>query len=160
MRVCPMKPEELPDVVRLWHETRKDTYDFLADEAALTIEDSHQYFESRIAPQNDLWIAEDGGEILGYLAISGSYIDRLYVRPAKQRRGVGGALLEKARELSPDGLELHTHRRNRKACAFYEKSGFRAVRFGISPPPESEPDVEYHWRPAAPAACSGYFKEP
>jgi hypothetical protein len=24
---------------------------------------------------------------------------------------------------------------------------FRAVRFGVSPPPESEPDVEYHWTP-------------
>lgn len=24
---------------------------------------------------------------------------------------------------------------------------FVAVRFGTSPPPESAPDVEYHWRP-------------
>ena len=31
--------------------------------------------------------------------------------------------------------------------AFYEKHGFRAVRFVVSPPPESEPDVEYQLRP-------------
>ncbi len=30
--------------------------------------------------------------------------------------------------------------------AFYEKNGFIAEKYGISPPPESEPDVEYHWR--------------
>ena len=30
--------------------------------------------------------------------------------------------------------------------AFYEKYGFTAEKFGVSPPPESEPDVEYHWR--------------
>ena len=29
----------------------------------------------------------------------------------------------------------------------YETHGFGAVKFGVSPPPESAPDVEYHWRP-------------
>lgn len=41
-----------------------------------------------------------------------------------------------------------THQKNSKARAFYEKWGLTAVRFGMSPPPESEPDVEYQWRPA------------
>ena len=62
------------------------------------------------------------------------------------RPGAGLALLGKARELSPGGLELHTHQQNAKARRFYEKHGFRAVRFGVSPPPESAPDAEYHWR--------------
>ena len=35
-----------------------------------------------------------------------------------------------------------------RSRAFYEKRGFSAVRFGVSPPPESEADVEYHWKPA------------
>ena len=42
----------------------------------------------------------------------------------------------------------HTHQQHAQARAFCEKHGFRAVKFGISPPPESEPDVEYHWTPA------------
>ena len=29
-----------------------------------------------------------------------------------------------------------------------EKQGFVAVRFGLSPPPESVPDVRYQWRPS------------
>jgi hypothetical protein len=33
------------------------------------------------------------------------------------------------------------------ARSFYEKQGFVAVYSGVSPPPESEPDVEYRWRP-------------
>jgi len=56
-------------------------------------------------------------------------------------------LIHHAKKLFPYGLELHTHQKNIAACRFYEKHGFVAVRFGISPPPESEPDVEYHWRP-------------
>ena len=63
--------------------------------------------------------------------------------------GAGTALLDEARRRSPGGLELHTHQQNASARAFYEKHGFEAVRFGISPPPESSPDVEYHWRPPA-----------
>ena len=57
--------------------------------------------------------------------------------------------------LYPDGLELHTHQENVIACAFYEKHGFRAVKFGISPSPESVPDVEYHWRPDGSRGDSG-----
>lgn len=60
--------------------------------------------------------AEHDGTIAGFLALQGSYVDRLYVDPSRQRRGIGRALIT------------------------------RAV-FSISPPPESAPDVEYHWRP-------------
>jgi ribosomal protein S18 acetylase RimI-like enzyme len=56
-------------------------------------------------------------------------------------------LLAHACSLSPQGLELHTHQQNTGARRFYERHGFAAVRFGLSPPPESAPDVEYHWRP-------------
>ena len=91
--------------------------------------------------------AVEGADLLGFIALRGSYVDRLYVHPDRQRRGVGEALLRRALALSPQGLELHTHVKNVKARAFYEKHGFRAVRFGVSPPPESEPDVEYQLRP-------------
>ena len=47
--------------------------------------------------------------------------------------------------ITPSGLRLYTFQANANGRAFYEKNGFRAVRFGISSPPESEPDVEYHW---------------
>jgi ribosomal protein S18 acetylase RimI-like enzyme len=62
---------------------------------------------------------------------------------------VGTALLDKAKELTPAGLTLFTHQRNARARTFYERRGFRAVAFGVSPPPESEPDVKYAWDPRA-----------
>jgi ribosomal protein S18 acetylase RimI-like enzyme len=84
---------------------------------------------------------------VAYLALRGSYIDRLYVAPAHQRQGWGSELLLHAKLLRPSGLELHTHLENYPARALYERQGFVAVQFGVSPPPESAPDVEYHWRP-------------
>lgn len=143
-----MQPSQLESVVRLWHETCVDTYDFIPIERDRGLADRRSFFNARIAPERELWVALEKEQLVGFLALKRSYIDRLYVLPRSQRRGTGEALIEKARERSPTGLELHTHQKNTKARCFYEKSGFHAARFGVSAPPESEPDVEYHWRPA------------
>jgi len=79
--------------------------------------------------------------------MKGSYIDRMFVDPSQWRKGWGTRLVVFAKSLSPNGLELHTHQENRAARRLYERHDFRAVTFGTSPPPESAPDVEYHWRP-------------
>ena len=74
------------------------------------------------------------------------FVDQLYIHPNYQRQGIGEALLNFAREKSPEHLWLYTLQVTVNARAFYEKNGFVAEKFGMSPPPESEPDVEYHWR--------------
>lgn len=134
-------------VVGLWGITWRATYTFFRNPQAHTLEEDRAYFRAVIAAENDLWVAETDGAIGGYLALRDAFVDRLYVAVDRQRRGVGTALLEHAKALSPTGLRLFTHRGNVGACRFYEKHGFEAVRFGISPPPESEPDVEYAWKP-------------
>ena len=147
IRVRPLLDGETEAVVHLWGETKRDAYPYLPLEQGRTFEEDLAFWRGHLAPRCAFWVAEGEGALLGFLALAGSYLDRLYVHPRRQRRGVGVALLAKAKELSPAGLELHTHVKNAAARAFYEKHGFSAVRFGVSPPPESEPDVEYHWRP-------------
>jgi putative acetyltransferase len=98
-------------------------------------------------PENQTWIYEMNETPIGFLGVQGEYIDRLYVDPAFHRRGVGQALLAHAQQLSPHHIWLKTHVVNQMARAFYEKNGFIAEKFGVSDPPESEPDVEYHWYP-------------
>ena len=135
--------------IAIWHASRKELHTAIGilTERGVTLEHSGQVFRQHIASRCDIWVVQRGGRLLGFFALLGSYLDRMYVRPGEQRCGVGTALLEKAMELSPAGLELHTHRANHPARSFYENRGFRAIRFGVSPPPESEPDVEYWWRP-------------
>lgn len=148
MSVRRATPDDLTDVIRVWHESKRVAYPYIAQERGLTLADNDRIFREIILPRlpgDALWVAEVAGEITGFMAIEGSYIDRLYIHPNQQRSGIGTALMARAMALSPAGLQLHTHQKNEQARAFYEKHGFRAVKFGISPPPESEPDVEYHW---------------
>ncbi|MEO1085108.1 MAG: GNAT family N-acetyltransferase [Acidobacteriota bacterium] len=130
---------------RVWHRSGGDEYDYLPMFQALDEKSALELFETLIVKTCDVWVYETGSEIRGFLAMKNSYIDRLYVDPAHQRSGIGSALLGQAKALSPTGLQLHTHQRNERARRFYEKSGFVAVKFGLSPLPESLPDVEYHW---------------
>jgi ribosomal protein S18 acetylase RimI-like enzyme len=142
-----MKDEDLEAVVRVWHTAGRMAYTPIESRQRCTLDQARSVFRHQIAPVCEVWVAETEVEIVGYLALKGSYIDRLYVSPNHQRHGVGTALLKCAMECSPAGLELHTHQKNTQARTFYEKHEFVPVKYGISPPPENTPDVEYHWRP-------------
>ncbi len=140
-------PIEEDAVVDLWIAAKDAAYPYLPTERGYTRENNLDFFREHIAARCEIWVAELADALVGFLAVEGSYLDRLYVHPTAQRAGIGAALLRKALEISPEGLELHTHQQNVLACAFYEKHGFRPARFGTSGPPESMPDVKYHWRP-------------
>jgi ribosomal protein S18 acetylase RimI-like enzyme len=156
------REEDEAGLLRLWHETKQHAYPYLPTEQAYTLETDTAFFREHLAPGSEIWlaIASGGsrageGALLGFMALRGSYLDRLYVHPGLQRSGVGAALIDRAKALRPEGLELHTHQQNVSACSFYEKHGFRPVRWGTSGPPESSPDVLYRWRPEAPGARAG-----
>lgn len=95
----------------------------------------------------DVWVYERDGIPVGFMALQPGWIDQLHVAPAAQRQGIGSALLAHARSLMHE-IRLHTHLANAPARAFYARHGFEEIAFGVSPPPESEPDVLLRW-PAA-----------
>jgi GNAT superfamily N-acetyltransferase len=134
-------------VIGVWHRSGLAAYTCLPTWQALTPETAPNVFRTIIRPSTAIWVGVLDGRVVAYLAMKGSYIDRLYVDPLEWHKGWGQRFIRLAKELSPAGLELHTHQENCPACALYESEGFLAVKFGISPPPESAPDVEYHWRP-------------
>lgn len=107
-----------------------------------------------IAKHDEVWVAEEAGRILGFLAIDRSegygedLLAKLYVDPGAQNRGVGTALLDKAKALRPDGLVLWVFQRNEGARRFYERHGFRLVKLTDGADNmEREPDALYAWRP-------------
>jgi ribosomal protein S18 acetylase RimI-like enzyme len=139
------RTEDFDEITRLWFEAEKVAMPKLMERMGHTLEDAREFFSRVVVSENQIWVYEKDGLPVGFLAIQGDFIDRLYVDPSHHRQGVGQALLIKARELLPKHMWLFTHVANKIARAFYEKNGFVAEKFGVSPEPESEPDVEYHW---------------
>jgi ribosomal protein S18 acetylase RimI-like enzyme len=140
-----MRSEEAGETCALWTRSKKRAYPWLAIEQAHTAEEDLAFFTGTLCARCELWISLRGERIVGLMALESSHVHQLYVEPEDQGSGVGSALLAHAKSLRPGGLSLFTFQRNARARAFYEAHGFRAVRFGVSPAPESEPDVRYEW---------------
>ncbi len=142
-----MTPEEISAVAELWHRAGLATYTYLPTWQALTFQQAQRIFRDHIAPNCEIWVGERDGILEAFLALEGDCIDRLYVAPEVWRQGWGKRLVAFAKQQRPDGLTLYTHQANHGARALYEQCGFSAEAFGISPPPESAPDVFYRWTP-------------
>jgi putative acetyltransferase len=136
---------DFEDLVPRWHATNLVSYPYSAVHQGHTLEEATAYFRHRVLADCEVWVADRDGSLAGVLALQVPWIRHIAVFPGHQRSGIGTTLLRKARERSPQQLRLYTFQRNEPARAFYERHGFVAVAFGVSPPPESEPDVEYRW---------------
>jgi putative acetyltransferase len=145
--IRPLQDRDEAAVIGVWHRSGRAAYRFLPTWQALTLERAGEIFRYVIRPRCNIWVGTRHDRVVAFLAMRGACIDRLFVDPAEWRKGWGTRLVLFAKTLHPSGLELYTHQENHAARQLYEKHGFRAVKFGMSPPPESAPDVEYHWRP-------------
>jgi ribosomal protein S18 acetylase RimI-like enzyme len=144
--IRPYREEDFEPVTKFWFDAMEVAMPGLAGRLGHELNGAREYFKNVVAVENRLYVYELDEQVVGYLGINHEFIDRLYVHPAYHRRGIGQALLDHARTLSPNHLWLYTHQANTNARKFYEKNNFIPENFGISPAPESEPDVEYHWR--------------
>jgi GNAT superfamily N-acetyltransferase len=143
------RDDEIEPLTQLFIRARNEM-DYLPrvpDEAAVPI-------AARIREHEEVWVAEEDGRLLGFLGIEEStnlggapVLEKLYVEPAEQNRGIGSALLGKAKELRPDELYLWVFQEN-PARRLYERHGFEVVRLtdGANNM-EREPDALYRWRP-------------
>jgi GNAT superfamily N-acetyltransferase len=145
--IRPYRPSDFDPVNDLWRRARVQAFPEFQARKGHTADEDRAYFREVILAKNEVWVAEVDAHPRAFIAMAGDFIDQLYVDPVRQRRGIGRALIAHAKRQSPSGLRLFTLQFNANGRAFYEKLGFVVARLGVSPPPESEPDVEYHWRP-------------
>ena len=136
---------DIETTVRMWRRSREGVQPELEARLNYSGEDDLKFFTHTLLRECNVWLAIANKQPVGFLAINADSVEQLYVEPVEQGTGVGTVLLDFAKEESPTRLQLHTHQANTGARKFYEKRGFRAVQYGISPAPENEPDVRYEW---------------
>lgn len=134
---------DMEAVARFNRHVRKTCFSYRPD--LHTPEEDLAFFRNEVFPLSTIWLAEAGGELVGFAAVSEGWLDHLYVDPAWHGRGVGSTLLERAKEGNSQ-LDLWTFQRNVQARRFYEHRGFRLVELTDgSANEEQEPDAHYRW---------------
>jgi putative acetyltransferase len=65
-------------------------------------------------------------KLIGFVTVDPKtlYLDQIVVAPEYWGRGIAEALLDEAKRLSPQGLDLLVNKDNDRAIAFYDKHGF------------------------------------
>jgi predicted acetyltransferase/ribosomal protein S18 acetylase RimI-like enzyme len=135
--------EDMLAVARLHRASFATALPFIA--VSHTPADDRWFFEQRVFPANEIWLAEDD-DLRGFIAFREGHVDHLYVAPGYHRRGIGSALLEQATSRYSE-LSLWAFQRNAVAQRFYLGRGWRAVeQTDGSRNEEREPDTRFVWR--------------
>jgi GNAT superfamily N-acetyltransferase len=146
-QIRPFTPADFDAVTILWRISREKSLPQFQKEHGHFFYEDQYYFRDHILTENQVWVLEEtgSGRPAAFIAIKDDFIDHLFVHPDHWQKRIGEQLLDFARTLSPRRLWLYTLQDNLNARAFYRKNGFRAIAFGMSPPPENQPDVTYEW---------------
>ncbi len=81
-------------------------------------------FDRVVLVEQEVWVAEREGVVVGFGALHDGWIEHLHVAPEAQGTGVGRALLGRLVERGGPGLLLRTFTRNEHARAFFAGQGF------------------------------------
>lgn len=145
MRIREYRPDDLDAVLALWLAGNLDAHPFIP----------RAYWEGNLPlvreqiPQAETLTAEHGGEIAGFLGLTGNYVAGVFVSRALRSQGVGRALLDEAKRRRPC-LELHVYRKNRRALAFYRREGFEE-QGAQTDEATGEEELCLTWRRSSPA---------
>ena len=111
-----------------------------------TDEENRSFIRDVMLPNNEVWVAEEDGVIVGFTGFGDGRVRHLWIEPEHQNHGIGTTLLDVAKQGSPGGLDLWVFQRNAGARRFYERHGFELVELTEGERNEEhEPDARYVW---------------
>ena len=143
-------PRDEDAAIALWLRTWQATYPEL--DFAERLGWWRERWRSELLPATDVVIAQVQGsreaEMIGFVTVDPRtlYLDQIVVAPEYWGFGVGQALLDEAKRMSPRGLDLDVNTDNARAIAFYEKHGFIIAGAGKNPI-SGKPLHRMSWRP-------------
>jgi putative acetyltransferase len=118
---------DVPELLIIWREAVSATHTFLSERDIAFYEEQ---VRDHYLPSCSFWVAVDADDrAQGFMGMTGSKIDALFIDPSYHGRGLGRALVTHAAAHEPT-LSVDVNEQNEGAVAFYRKLGF--VRKGRS----------------------------
>ncbi len=128
---------DLPIIVEIYNST-VPTRLSTADTAPVSLESRHAWFRDHEPHRRPIWVAEENGEVVGWLSLSDFYDGRpayhatvevgVYIEEGHRGKGIGRRLLEEAIRRAPElGIETFTagiFAHNEASVGLFESFGF------------------------------------
>ncbi len=145
-------PDDLPAVAELHLAARRAAVPHMPP-GVHPDDDVRRWVTSWDLSGREVWLAESNGALAGFLTLTPTWLESLYVATSAQRSGVGSTLLDLAKAQRPDGFGLWVFESNVPARAFYARHGLVELeRTDGTANEERRPDVKMVWPGADPLA--------
>jgi putative acetyltransferase len=114
-------PTDRDILLDIWLRSVRATHTFLSEDDVQTF---LPLVRDVALAELDVWVlCSDSGAPMGFLGMSGSKMEALFLAPEFLRRGGGRRLVRHAQELHGE-LTVDVNEQNPAACRFYEACGF------------------------------------
>lgn len=111
-----------PVLLGIWRRAVRATHDFLTPQHFTELE---TIVAESYLPHAALWVAVDGQDrAVGFMGLSQTHIDTLFIDPDLRGKGIGTMLVEHARQ-SAGAVTVDVNEQNGQAVGFYDRLGFR-----------------------------------
>lgn len=131
--------EEINCILDIWLNSNIEAHRFIPKDYWL-----NNYDDVKSAlPKAELLVSYDLETITGFLGLIDGYIAGIFVKSKYRSLGIGGKLLDAAREHN-NKLVLNVYSKNIKAIEFYSNNGFKKVKESIDPE-TNEPEYQFIW---------------
>ena len=110
---------DLDKIMDIWLQGNLEAHSFISAEYWKKNFDSVK----SVLPNAEVYVYEEGKEILGFIGIDAEYIAGIFVAAGHKGRKIGHQLIETVKRKKR--LSLHVFEKNTAAMAFYQAEGFK-----------------------------------
>jgi putative acetyltransferase len=141
----PYQPSDEDAAIALWQRTWQLAYP--AIDFAQRVDWWRERWRNELVPKAEIIVAEQAGEIAGFVTIDASgYLDQLVVVPDQWGSSLADTLVDEAKRRSPDHVTLKVNADNARAIRFYERNGFMHAGEDVNPS-SGRPVLKMQWKP-------------
>lgn len=135
-----MEARDLEAVASIWLASNLETHSFIPAEYW---RGNYEAVKAALA-QAEVYVYEDAAGVLGFVGLSGDYVEGIFVASHARSHGIGRQLLDHVKA-THRCLELNVYAKNRRAVEFYQREGFELKGSGVDPHTWEE-DFLFFWR--------------
>ena len=114
-----LQKADINSVIDIWLDTNLKAHDFISAEYWK----SNYELVKEMLPQAEVYVYESNQKILGFVGLSGEYIEGIFVSDEVQSQGIGNLLVDYIKDRKAE-LRLNVYQKNTQAIHFYQREGF------------------------------------